>query len=76
MLDDYALQDMIIVYRMIDSVQTWKSRTIPLFYDQLLIKHIFSHLSCQLLDIGAGDEEEHAVMLYNMLYYLALRDSG
>ena len=29
-----------------------------------------------MLDIGAGDEEEHAVMLYNMLYYLALKDSG
>jgi hypothetical protein len=30
----------------------------------------------QLLDIGAGDEEEHAVMLYNMLYHLALKESG
>ena len=30
----------------------------------------------QLLDIGAGDEEEHAVMLYNMLYYLALKGTG
>jgi hypothetical protein len=30
----------------------------------------------QLLDIGAGDEEEHAVMLYNMLYYLSLKDKG
>jgi hypothetical protein len=32
--------------------------------------------TAQLLDIGAGDEEEHAVMLYNMLYYLSLKDKG
>jgi hypothetical protein len=30
----------------------------------------------QLLDIGAGDEEEHAVMLYNMLYHLSLKENG
>ena len=28
------------------------------------------------MDIGAGDEEEHAVMLYNMLYYNALKERG
>ena len=32
--------------------------------------------SKQFLDIGAGDEEEHAVLLYNYLYYLSLRERG
>jgi len=30
----------------------------------------------QFLDIGAGDEEEHAVLLYNYLYYLSMRERG
>jgi hypothetical protein len=32
--------------------------------------------SKQFFDTGAGDEEEHAVLLYKYLYYLSLRDKG